>query len=474
MLLRHQWYAQGVSATPLFITPSAMSGFMLKETIGLDVEYQHFLFRFADDWSDMLYDISDMKKVWNCLYKEICKNNLYIAEKKSQYDKAFDGALEFFEMIRNADLSILSDKEIIDMFQQVWDWQRKSVGIGHILESLSVIGSDMIQDKIANETNKFQNINELMAQLFDYDGKSFVSREEDDLLAIARESENKQKELLQKHLEAYYWIHNTYAVMNTASVETFKERMEKLLREKSSKRRKVVEKEKLMRDLGLSDETKQLVRIFNYCALWQDSRKENILKSLSAFDLIVNEIALRSGVKREILSYLGALEAKRLKSISDLKDFSDVLQKRRQGCYYYLTRDREFFVTGKEYQEGYDVQYKHWGDDKHEEIRGMTASMGKVTGKVKVCTTLELLKDFSEGEVLVAHMTRPEYTQAMKKAAAIITDEGGITCHAAIVSREMHKPCIIGTKIATKVLHDGDLVEVDADKGIVRILKKAK
>ena len=60
---------------------------------------------------------------------------------------------------------------------------------------------------------------------------------------------------------------------------------------------------------------------------------------------------------------------------------------------------------------------------------------------------------------------------AMEKAAAFVTDEGGITCHAAIVAREMKKPCIIGTKIATKVLKDGDLVEVDAEKGIVRILK---
>ena len=65
-------------------------------------------------------------------------------------------------------------------------------------------------------------------------------------------------------------------------------------------------------------------------------------------------------------------------------------------------------------------------------------------------------------------MTRPEFLPLMKKAKAIITDEGGITCHAAIVSRELGIPCIIGTKIATKVLKDNDLVEVDAEKGIVR------
>jgi len=69
-------------------------------------------------------------------------------------------------------------------------------------------------------------------------------------------------------------------------------------------------------------------------------------------------------------------------------------------------------------------------------------------------------------------MTRPEHIVAMKKAKAIVTNEGGITCHAAIVSRELGIPCIIGTKIATKVLKDGDLVEVDAGQGIVKILDR--
>jgi pyruvate,water dikinase len=60
----------------------------------------------------------------------------------------------------------------------------------------------------------------------------------------------------------------------------------------------------------------------------------------------------------------------------------------------------------------------------------------------------------------------------IKKCGAIVTDEGGITCHAAVISRELEIPCIVGTKIATQVLKDGDLVEVDANKGVVKILKK--
>jgi pyruvate,water dikinase len=76
--------------------------------------------------------------------------------------------------------------------------------------------------------------------------------------------------------------------------------------------------------------------------------------------------------------------------------------------------------------------------------------------------------------IIVSASTHPDDLPIMKSAVAIVTDEGGILSHAAIVSRELKKPCIIGTKIATKVLKDGDLVEVDAEKGIVRIIEKAK
>ena len=68
--------------------------------------------------------------------------------------------------------------------------------------------------------------------------------------------------------------------------------------------------------------------------------------------------------------------------------------------------------------------------------------------------------------------TTPDFVPAVKIAAAVITDYGGITSHAAIVSREFGVPCVIGTKIATKVLKDGDRVEVDAEKGIVKKIKK--
>lgn len=103
------------------------------------------------------------------------------------------------------------------------------------------------------------------------------------------------------------------------------------------------------------------------------------------------------------------------------------------------------------------------------ELSGTVAFRSKpVMGKIKIVLNAEEVRDFKRGMVLVTSMTAPEYLPIMKKATAIITDEGGITCHAAIVARELKKPCIIGTKIATKVFKDGDLVEVDANSGDIR------
>lgn len=107
-------------------------------------------------------------------------------------------------------------------------------------------------------------------------------------------------------------------------------------------------------------------------------------------------------------------------------------------------------------------------------IKGQSANSGKVIGRARVLKTSSNVKDFKKGDIIITGMTTPDFVPLIKKCSAIITDEGGITCHAAIVSRELKKPCIIGTKIATQVLKDGDLVEVDADNGVVKIIKKSE
>ncbi len=104
-------------------------------------------------------------------------------------------------------------------------------------------------------------------------------------------------------------------------------------------------------------------------------------------------------------------------------------------------------------------------------VKGQGVSRGKARGKVKLIIDLSRLKECRKGDILVTPQTRPQYNSFIKNVAAIVTDEGGMLCHASMLAREFKIPCIVGTKNATKVLKDGDLVEVDADKGTVKKIK---
>ena len=107
-------------------------------------------------------------------------------------------------------------------------------------------------------------------------------------------------------------------------------------------------------------------------------------------------------------------------------------------------------------------------------IRGTAINNGIVRGEVKIISQKTPLSEIIPGKIIVTQMTHPEMTPLLRKVRAITTDEGGLLCHVANIAREFGIIVVIGTKIATKVLKDGDLVEVDANKGVVKIITKSK
>lgn len=100
-------------------------------------------------------------------------------------------------------------------------------------------------------------------------------------------------------------------------------------------------------------------------------------------------------------------------------------------------------------------------------LKGIGVSPGVVTGKVRIIHDLEEISKVKSGDILVTRMTSPDLVPTMSKCAAIITDEGSTTCHAAIVSREMNIPCIVGTRDGTKMFKDGQLITLDSYKGLI-------
>jgi len=100
-------------------------------------------------------------------------------------------------------------------------------------------------------------------------------------------------------------------------------------------------------------------------------------------------------------------------------------------------------------------------------VRGIGVSPGRGSGKVKIILDVKEISSFQEGDILVTEMTTPDWVPAMKIASAVVTDLGGKTCHAAIVSRELGVPAIVGCENATKVLRDGQVVTVEGQRGLV-------
>ena len=153
--------------------------------------------------------------------------------------------------------------------------------------------------------------------------------------------------------------------------------------------------------------------------------------------------------------------------------WSEELNARWQYHLHYSEKGKDKLLSGrkaKNFVEKLDFEVQKIG--RVRKLEGDCASPGKVRGVVTIINSPAENKKIEKADILVSRMTNPDLMPAIRKAKAIITDIGGLTCHAAIVSREFGIPCVVGTKIATQVLKDGSVVEVDATHGIINIIKK--
>lgn len=143
-----------------------------------------------------------------------------------------------------------------------------------------------------------------------------------------------------------------------------------------------------------------------------------------------------------------------------------ILQRRFEWCALIFEENGYICITDKDQIKRLEqIHIKKTCDNI---VFGEAAFSGKAKGIARIIFDPLTANNFNEGDVLITGMTRPDFLSIMKKASAIVTDCGGLLCHAAIVARELKKPTIIGTKNATSMFNDGDIIEVDANKGIAR------
>ncbi len=222
---------------------------------------------------------------------------------------------------------------------------------------------------------------------------------------------------------------------------------------------------------------KKEVDFLNYILFFKDEISTFTIPYVKfAFDKLWKSSSEKLGLSMEDFEQLHIPDIQKYLLTKKSPSTEEIKTKRQATNYYYEPWKGIEITVGyqgrKRYEELKKSYVKRISIEIVSEIKGKTGSVWYAHWIVKIIKSADEIAAFSEGQILVTAYTAPDFVPAMKKAIAIVTDTWGITCHAAIIARELGKPCVIWTKIATQVLKDGDLVEVDADNWVVNILER--
>ncbi|PIW36807.1 MAG: hypothetical protein COW24_03520 [Candidatus Kerfeldbacteria bacterium CG15_BIG_FIL_POST_REV_8_21_14_020_45_12] len=301
-------------------------------------------------------------------------------------------------------------------------------------------------------------------------------------LDILRGLQLEQKELDGLMQERWHWIQNDYAGGRILPVEHFRaeidsvkhsfpnhvQRQQRIEALNGMTERVVKQKQEVMDRYGLSEPQQGIVYLFSFLTDWREERKRVNQMSFWVYQLFVDRLADFMQIEPELIKMADPREEIILGSDNPREI---LLQRRVTGVVYAEDTINNTTIIS---DDPNDVQlYKNtiaalMEEDRGETVTGNVAQPGVVEGIVKIINSQEDFEKFHDGNILVAAMTRPELMPVIRRAAGIITDEGGVTCHAAVISRELGIPCIIGTMNATAKLKDGDHVELNANSGEVR------
>lgn len=467
-----QWYDQGGQGKLLYMgTPAYTAAYTMRKLH--KASFTKIICATMHDDGTFALDASAMKRLCDEWIERNEKEKDFIPKMSSQMQKAIADFTVFISTRMNA-LSSLSEEQL------------KKVAYDYVL-----IVDNLWQPYLpidGFDENWKQALDELLAKWYPKkltdeeieilllpEELSYVQKEEEELLKIAcNKSSASALKQLQAHQKKFFWYKNNYGHIEEMPLEHFEQRLQefhnpkKELKEFLAKRESIkAQKKAIWEKHDFPMPVKKYITFLVTLSKWRDTRKKYTILGNYYLKQLIKEIGRRRGIDFkhfENLAYHEYIE--RVFTIS--KEEGEAIP--AEGFILYQEGFQPFVAYGKEAKELKAV-YERVIDQGTTEIKGLCACKGKIVGVVKVINKVEDFHKMEQGNILVSYNTRPEFVPIMKKAGAIITDEGGITSHAAIISRELNVPCIIGTKRATDLLKDSMTVEVNATEGWVKIVK---
>ncbi|MFA5183991.1 MAG: PEP-utilizing enzyme [Patescibacteria group bacterium] len=360
--------------------------------------------------------------------------------------------------ILNTKLDGLPEKKFLQLFENF-------CALYFAVESLPLANEFLIpySDELLGRLHvQYPDQTETLARLIAPCQRSFIQIEEDELKQIARLAGQKREEALTRHLKKWLFINGGYDGPHSVTRWQLQTKLKKIKNHQAAKPTKIGSVS------FLDQETKIILRLISLVSGWKDQRKRNNMIGSVVLDHFARSFSSRYQIDYDLIRYAVPGEY-RLLAKAD-KKFLKILRQRIKG-------GTAWAISGKRYSGIFsEIEYRQLrrviGAMKKPQtmLKGLAASPGRVRGWIRVIHNPAREK-FAAGSILLTSMTRPEFVPLIKKAKAVLCDEGGLLSHAAIVSREFKIPCIVGLHQAMASLRDGDWVEVDANHGLVKILK---
>lgn len=444
-----------------------------------EVNYKYFCQKYlGNNWSPTLFLFKNGRMIWineyaglrasgrpvfvKYLLPDKTRQKGYTAWKKDvRVLTRFEGALDKIKLKKT------SNQRLLALWNKFHEYYLNFWVTGTVPELGNYGADELFEKKLRKYIKEERALNEAIEVLTAPERMSFYQEEE---IALSRAKN------LSKHQQKYFWLKNSYFKTEILPVSFFAQRKKQLspnlpqeitIKIKQIKQNKLTFKNKY----NLSATVMSMADAISEAIAWQDERKKYIFIALHYQHLMLKEITRRFKYNYQDLLNFWFWE---IANILKGKNYHQEILHRRGGCGVF------FYKNGCENLSSALVN-KYWliyGEEKINlnlsAIKGLVVSRGaggKIQGRVRILLDPSKVGAFKKGEILLAPMTSPEYIFAMRKAAAIITDAGGLTCHATIVSRELGIPCVVGTKIATKVFKTGDLIDINVRDGLVKKVK---
>ncbi|MFH2136354.1 MAG: PEP-utilizing enzyme [Patescibacteria group bacterium] len=471
--------------------------------------FMYFLWILNRDMTTICYLRNDFNKGIKFLADKALDNPAWVDGLNQEIVKYTKEYFAFAKSLENKNYSKLSNRDLIKTFNELLKYQRASHHSGQITTWL--IDADqqlftkklfsLLENKIKISGLKF-NVAEVFSTLTTPEKPSFMEVESQDSLEVVAllekdktarnlflknnigEIENKLDQLkpvlkkkIKDHYKKYLWLHYNYqgpVLELDYFLEIWKGLLKqggvkKLLEKSGGKFSEIKRKRSLLfKQLNFSGKEKKVFEVAKDIVWLKGWRKDCMYFGAYVLDKIIKELGIRLGLTLRQARYFcywevgDALQKNKYDAdkLNERYEYSIIYtNSKSRPCVYSRHEAKKFFKK---------LHFEKQKIEKVDKLTGVCASPGKAKGRVSIIETIDDLKKMKKGNVMLSETTYPALVPAMKLASAIVTNVGGLTCHAAIVSRELKIPCVVGTKIATKVLKDGDLVEVDATKGIVK------